>query len=351
MWAARRRMSVGAGLGWLAAATVAALCLGVAAFATACEDDEPEPRPGLWVALVRPPGDPSSQEPLRVFDPRTGEELLRTESGFWAGPRFSPDARYLVAFSIRPEPELRVFDLAEGRSTARQVDLIAEAAAGPSWAPDSSLIAFAGRERLTLLTPRGRVQAQLAMPASTGDSWGGSADVVWSTDSRYFALSFNGRLIVGDRDGRQLASLQGQDVPGGDESFRVQMGEWLDSDSLLVLTGKPPANPPTFFALTIDGGGYRWDQLTAAQLPPYIDDYAADRAEVEALLPGASVRSGGKTADGSAQVWQFIEQQPGATTRFALAVGNPGSYQRLDLPDADPPDRRSTYDVVIVGGQ
>lgn len=338
--------------GWVAAAVAVALVAGVVAAAVLVgRDDRQQARTLVAVADTLAYGN-TEYHRLRVLDGRTGQVVFATKPGRWAGPRFSPDGRYLSAFSFDEDGHiaLRVFDLRHVSSGARDFELPSEGPLGLEWAPDSSLLAVAGRERLIVLRPNARVawETSISLPQLPPHQRFSGHGVLWSPDSRYLAYEMNGLVLVADRRGRSVARHTTADLTGGDYNA-VQQVSWDAAGRLVVAVRLFDPERDRAFALGPVAGG-RWEEVATSPAPA--NDAEAVREDLVSRAPGGYAKWEGKTADGSATVASattpLAQGSPVGVTR--LLVGAIGRWETLNVTIADYVGRSTNFDVVIVGG-
>ena len=320
------------------ATLLATLLVTIALSVMACGGSSADPPPGLWVAEGRSLREEPA--PVRVLNFVSGEERELGPEGWYAGPAWSPDGRWLAALRFQNEEEggdleAWLFEFAEG--AGELLDLRGRQPQGPYWAPDSTRLAMvlepadpasADLSEIAVFDERGRILGRVPFP--DGDEGrGSSSGIAWSPDSQLLAAAMNGRLVVGRRNGTG-AVFQAHQYADGGLDFRITC--WTDDGlegAMLMETGGDPPFDEFRYDLAVSEGAAGLElevSPTGSRFPACLQDLPLPNEETTAR----------------------VEELAGGETRWLWAQGSADGSADLFLRDGRDGDQLAPYVLVIL---
>jgi len=340
-WHRRLRGVVSTGWAkWVAAGSGAAVVAAVAVVLLALQSDEPPARaglpPGMWVAVVETAAFLDSTQPprpIRLHNLVDGEERAIGEPGRYLNPRFSPDGRLLAVMILEgesPDDSPSLLILGTDADFTIYVDfegLILDY----EWSPDASRLALITESGPLMISSDGTMLSDVQAPDPVeGMSLTGQS---WSPDSHSFAVIFNRKLQLLDRDGKREVFEPNEVLPDVGPGGLSVLG-WKDPQTLYIGNASVRFG---YYAIktrtgTLEAEPALPDEILASNPP--LPEAVTSRYERPSPLR--------LTADGSG--WILTIQGP--VEGFAVVVGDESTT--VEQPHGNSINLRGIVDVVIV---
>ena len=341
-----RRLGLWVGVGAVALATVFVVMV----LLIDSHKDEParEIRVVEWLA----PGDGVSNPDgrwLSITEVISGSsfEIGKANEGSLLRPSWSPDGERLVAWEFESDANyLRVWDahgneISKTKSLGRTLRF--------SWAPDSSAFIPIGLPPLLVFDRDGAQLAEVAAPNDPrpGSSSTGPSVPRWSPDSNYYALVWNGSLVVGG------ATMDARAVPLSDLGFgiapdRIFPPEWVSPTKLEFVAYTAAGEHPSF---TVDVTSSPFTAVPGDAKPGDFGiappPYDQDMMRIRTAHPERELVLSRSTADGRGAyfVLNDTDYRPGRPNSILIV-----SVDGIDY-ETELSTKNSTWglDVVLVG--
>jgi len=287
-------------LGLLALASVAAV---------ACDSDEPPAiAHGPWIAY--PDSLFGTSGSIHLVNTATGEERAIGSSAMYRSVTWSPDGARIAAVRDGSPPEIVV--LPTGSNDRSPALPVSSGDTALFWSPNGIRIAAVSAEAITLLTPEldivARFQLLEGVPAS-----GEVGEGLWSPEGGYFAVPFNGYLVVLQPAARWLLVDPDQFVRDPGQSPVLTVVDWPE-EGVVAIFEEPAMGGPTRYVLNV------------TEDPPVLtasSDFPLGTGPLDGIISDALAASGGR------EVFVGRRGQPGAARWVAAVPATPGGAPDL----------------------
>lgn len=258
---------------------------------------EPRLAQGLWIAypesLLGAPG------PIHLVHGDGDGELRIGVAGSYRSLTWAPDASHIATVAGGPEPELRILPTT-GTASERTFPL-PSAETALYWSPDGVRIAAVSPGAITLVTPELDIVATFKLPQGL-PATGEVGEGLWSVEGDYFAVPFNGYVLIVQPAARWLLADPADFVRDPGESARLTVVDWIE-EGVVAIFAEPEDDGPARYVLDVTGD---LPILTASS------DYPEGTGPLDGLIAEALEASGGR------EVYVGRRGQPGAA-RWAVA--------------------------------